>query len=83
MSRELCLRFFFHILVFNLCKKTGNFFLFIFLNIFSRFFKKQTRTYIKNLRHSSLDSNVLNMYVKYQVCNLHNERGIHVQKIKV
>ena len=60
MLRELCLRFFFHSLVFILCQKTGNF-LFIFLNIFSRFDKKQTKTYIKNLRRSSLDSNVLNM----------------------
>ena len=54
-----------------------------FKNIFSRFHRKQTRTYIKILRHSSLNSNVFNLYVKSQVCNLHNERGIHVQKIKV
>ena len=82
MQRELCLRFFFYILVFILCQKTGNF-LFIFWNIFSRFHRKQTSTYIKILRHSSLNSNVFNTYVKSQVCNLHNERDIHVQKIKV
>ena len=31
----------------------------------------------------SLDSNVFNMYVKFQVSNLYNERDIYVQKIKV
>ena len=82
MLRELCLRFSFNILVLILCQKTGNF-LFIFLNILSKFYRKQTKTYIKNLRHSSLDSNVFNMYVKFQICNLHNKRGVHVQKIKV
>ena len=73
---------YFHVLIFILCHKTGNF-LFISLIIFSIFKRKQTKTYIKNLRHSSLDSNVFNMYIKFQVCNLHNKRDIHVQKIKV
>ena len=82
MSRELCLRFFVYILVFILCQKTGNF-LFIFWNIFSRFHRKQTRGHIKNLRHSSLYSNVFDMYVQFQVFNLHDKRDIHVQKIKV
>ena len=82
MLRERFLRFFFNILVLILCQKTGNFLIFI-LHIFSRFYRKQTKTYIKNLRHSSLDSNILNIYLKFQTCNLHNKRAIHVQKIKV
>ena len=82
MLRELCLRLFVNILVLILCQKTGNVFL-IFLNIFSRFYRKQTKTYLKNLRHSSLGSNIFIIYVKFHVCNLHNKRDIHVQKIKV
>ena len=82
MSRELCLRFFVYILVFILCQKTGNY-LFIFGNIFSRFHRKQTRGHVKSLRHSSLDSNVFNMYVQFQVLKLHDKINIHVQKIKV
>ena len=46
MSRELCLRFYFNILVFILCQKRGNF-LFIFLNIFSRFYKKTNQDLYK------------------------------------
>ena len=38
---------------------------------------------MKNLRHSSLDSNVFNMYGKYQVGGIYNKKDIHVQKIKV
>ena len=38
---------------------------------------------MKNLRHSSLHSNVLSMYQKFQAYNLHGKGGIHVQKIKV
>ena len=38
---------------------------------------------MKNLRHSSLNSNVFNAYVKFQMCVMHNERDIHIQKIKV
>ena len=38
---------------------------------------------MKNLRHSSLNSNVVNAYVKFQGCVMHNKRDIHVQKIKV
>ena len=38
---------------------------------------------MKNLRHNSLDSNVLNMYGKYQVGGMYNKRDIHVQKIKI
>ena len=64
MSRELYLRFSFYILLFILSQKTGNF-LFILLNIFSGFYRKQTRTYIKNLRHSSFDSNVFIRYVEF------------------
>ena len=82
MLRELCLRFFLLVLVFILCKKTGNF-LVIFLNIFSTFYKKRMRTCIKNLRHCSLHSNVFSMYHKFQAYNVHSKRDIYVQKIKV
>ena len=82
MSRELCLRLFFYVLLFILCKKTGNF-LHNLLNIFSNFSKRQTRTYIKILRHSSLTSDVFNVHLKFQICNFYNKRDIHVQKIKV
>ena len=58
MSREECLRVFFEVLLFILCKKRGNFYYFS-LNIFSKFYRKLTRTYIKILRHSSLNNNVL------------------------
>ena len=38
---------------------------------------------MKNLRHSSLHSNVFKVYVKFQVWIMHDERDIDVQKIKV
>ena len=63
-------------------KKRVTFYLF-FRIFFLDFLKKQTRAYIKILRHSSLDSNVFNMYVRFEVCNLYNEKVIDVQKIKV
>ena len=53
------------------------------MNIFSKFYKKKTRTYIKILRHSSLDSNVNNTYAKFHSWNLHSKRDMYVQKIKV
>ena len=37
---------------------------------------------MKNLRQSSLNSNVFNAYVKFQMCVMHNKRDNHVQKIK-
>ena len=45
--------------------------------------KMKTRAYLKNLRHSSLQSNVFDIYEKfqYQVCNI--KREILGQKIKV
>ena len=45
--------------------------------------KIKTRAYLKNLRHSSLQSNVFDIYEKfqYQVCNI--KREILGQKIKV
>ena len=64
------------------CNKTGNF-LVIFLNIFPTFYKKRMRTCMKNLRHSSLYSNVFSMYQQFQAYNVHSKGGIHVQKIKV
>ena len=47
-----------------LCQKTGRILLF-FHNYFSRFHKIESRTYIKNLRYSSLHMNVLCRYVKF------------------
>ena len=82
MLRGLCLRFPILVLVFILCKKTGNFFV-IFRNIFSTFHKKRMRTCIKDLRHSSLHSNVFSMYHKFQAYIVHSKGDIHVQKIKV
>ena len=82
MLRELCLRFLIFVLLFILCKKTGNFFV-IFLNIFSTFHKKLMRTFIKNLRHISLHNNVFSMYQKSQAYIVHNKGDILVQKIKV
>ena len=38
---------------------------------------------MKTLRHSSLHSNVLSMYQKFQAYNVHSKGSIHVQKIKV
>ena len=80
MVRELCLRFVLFILVFILCKKTGNF-LVIFLNIFSTFDKIRMRTYIKNLRHSY--SNVFHKYQKFQIYIVNIKGDMHDQKIKV
>ena len=50
----------------------------------SRFYNKiKTRAYLKNLRHSCLQSNVFDISEKfqYQVCNI--KREIIGQKIKV
>ena len=38
---------------------------------------------IQNLRHCSLNRNVFNIYVEFQVWVLHGERDSHVDKIKV
>ena len=82
MSRELCLRILFKVLVFILCEKTGNFLIF-FSNIFSIFYKKRTRTYSQNLRHCSLNSKVSNTHPKSQVWDFHDKKDVYVQKIKV
>ena len=82
MLRELCLRFMIVIVVFILCKKTGNI-LVIFLNIFSTFYKKRMRICIRNLRQFSLHSNVLSMYQRFQAYNVHSKGDSYVQKIKV
>ena len=39
--------------------------------------------YFLNLRHSSLNSNILITYVSFHISNLYNERAIHVKKITV
>ena len=82
MLREFCLRFFILVLVFILCEKTGNVFV-IFCHIFSTFHKKRMRTCIKNLRHSSLHSNVFSMYQRVQAYIVHSKGDIHIQKIIV
>ena len=82
MLRELCLRFFIVVIVFILCKKTGNF-LVMFLNIFSTFYKKRMRICIKKLRHSSFHSNIFSMYQRFQAYNVHSKGDVYVQKIKV
>ena len=65
---------------FYFMSKNGQLFI-LFLNIFFlHFIKKRTRTYIKNLRHISLHSNVFNTYVKFKVWVMHNQRDIDVQK---
>ena len=82
MLRERCLRFLIVVIVFILCKKTGNI-LVIFLNIFSTFYKKRMRICIKNLRHISLHSNVFSMYQRFQAYNVHSKGDSYVQNIKV
>ena len=82
MVRAQCLRFFLFVLVFILCRKTGNF-LVIFLVIFSTFYKIRMRTYITNLRHSSLYSNVFRKYKRCQVYNVKIKEDMYNQKIKV
>ena len=79
MLRELCLRFLFKVLDFIICKKSGNFLVNI-LNIFSTFHRKSTRTYIENLRHSSLNSNVFNTYRTFEVCDSYGKKDINIQK---
>ena len=58
-------------------------FLLFFHNYFSRFHKIKSRIYIKNLRHSSLQMNVLCGYVKFHAWEMINKRDILAQKIKV
>ena len=80
--REPCLKFLKYALVFFLCQKTGRFLL-IFHNYFSRFHKIKSRTYIKNLRHGSLQMNVLCRYMKFPAWEMIIKGDILVQKIKV
>ena len=63
--------------------KNGKIFLLFFHNYFSRFHKIKSRTYIKNLRHGSLQMNVLCGYVKFHAWGMINKGDILVQKIKV
>ena len=63
-------------------KKTGNFYA-INLHYFSRFHQIKTRPYIQNLRHSSLDQDVISVYWRFQMSNYYSKRNIDVQKIKV
>ena len=58
-------------------------FLFFFHDYFSRFHQIKTRTYIQNLRHSSLHLNVLYRHVKFYDWKIINDGDILVQKIKV
>ena len=50
------------------------------MSIYSRFYEKLTKIYIKNLRHGSLDSNVGNLYAKFYVWDMHNKRDMYIQK---
>ena len=65
-----------------LCQKTGRFLLF-FYNYFSRFHKIKSRTYIKNMRHGSLQMNVFSRCVKFHTWEMIIKGDILVQKIKV
>ena len=73
MSRELCLRFLIYVLVLVYVKKRVISF-FVIEYFLQNFIKK---------RHSSLDNNVFNTHLKFQVWVVHSKGGIHVQKIKV
>ena len=53
------------------------------MKIFFFLHKIKTRAYIKILRHSSLQMNVLIMPWKLEVCNVNIKRDILDQKIKV
>ena len=72
---KICLSFLF-------MSKNGKI-LIIFHNYFSRFHKIKSRTYIKNLRHGSLQMNVLCRYMKFLAWEMINKGDILVQKIKV
>ena len=47
------------------------------------YFGIKTKTQIKNLRHSSLRMNVIDLCWKFYFCDYDISRDIHVQKIKV
>ena len=68
--------------IFNSCKRTGTF-LVNSSNIFCTFYRKRTKTLITNPKHFSLQSNVLNKYVKFEVCGLYGKRDFHVQKLNL
>ena len=55
----------------------------IFHNYFSRFHTIKSRTYVKNLRNLSLQTNVLCGYVKFHAWGMIYKGDILVQKIKV
>ena len=55
----------------------------MFYDYFSRFHKIQTRTYIKILRHCSLQKNVLNTPERLQIRTIDSKKDILDQKIKV
>ena len=87
MSVTLVLRELSHILIlvfsFYFMQKTGHFFLYYFEYYFEYYFLnviENDPTYIKVLRYSSLGSNVLNMFVKFQVCVVHNKRYLLKKK---
>ena len=62
--------------------KNGKIFI-ICNDYFSRYHKIKTRTYIKNLRHGSLQMNVFYGYVKLHPWEIIDKGDILVQKIKV
>ena len=62
--------------------KNGKIFI-IFFFFFSRFHKIKSGTYIKNLRHGSLQMNVLCRYVTFHAWGMIDKGDILVQKMKV
>ena len=73
-----------YVLIFVLCQKNGQLFkilnqiVFFLLNFIKT--KKRTRRYIRNLRHSSLCSNIVNTYVKFEIYVVYS--NIYVQNTK-
>ena len=53
----------------------------VWFNYVETFYQNRTKPYMKNMRHSSLDSNVGNKNAKFQVYDLHNKssRDMYVQ----
>ena len=80
--REPCFKFLIEGLLLILCKKMGRFSYF-FQTKFSTFDKTKTKTYIKNLRHSSLHMNVVYMCLKLYTSKYITKRDILDQKIHV
>ena len=64
-------------------QKNGYLSIHFFEYYFQNFIENEPRPTSKNLRHSSLDSNVFNTYVKFQVWVVRTKGDMHFQKIKL